>query len=54
MGLQGDDLVEFDDVLKIAEHTQDFDLVIKKGLMDLPFHVFHVDEFESEGVSLLR
>ena len=40
-----EDLVHFDHVLEVAEQTQNLDLVVQKGFVNVSFHVFHVDEF---------
>lgn len=51
--LHGDDLVEFDDVLDVAEQSKDFHFVVEKGFVDFSLDVFHVDEFEGQGVTLV-
>ena len=37
--------MHFDHVLEVAEQTQNLDLVVQKGFVNVSFHVFHVDEF---------
>ena len=53
MEFEGDDLVKFDDVLEVAEEPEDFHLVIEEGFMDISFDIFHVDEFEGDGLALV-
>ena len=53
MEFEGDDLVEFDDVLEVAEKSEDFHLVIKEGFVDISLDIFHVDEFEGDGLALV-
>ena len=48
---EGDDLVEFDDVLEVAEKSEYFHLVIEEGFVDISLDIFHVDEFEGDSLS---
>ena len=46
--------MKLDDVLEVVEEFEDFDLVVEEGLVDFSLDVFHVDEFEGQGLSLVR
>ena len=54
MGLEGNDLVELDDVFYVGEQLEDFNFVAEEGLVNFSLDIFHVDEFEGQGVTLVR
>ena len=54
VSFKGDDVIEFDDVLEVAEHSEYFDLVIEESFMHFSFDILHIYKFEGKGLSLVK
>ena len=51
MRLQGNDLMQLDDILQVIEQPQYLHLVVEKSLMDIPLYILHVDQLQSNNLS---
>ena len=54
VSFEWNDVIEFDDVLEVAEHSKYFDLVVEESFMYFSFDILHIYKFEGKGLSLVK